>query len=154
MAGRDIRLSKDRINCGGGNYGELEVLDNIVRFSSENRCSTVVCSRFRGVFIVLQQYAIYRKLYHTSYAGIKPCRAFYEQAEARYSVQRDTIVQQYEDKKSLTPRNHFPLRREKPRHEVIRKFLFKKNRALHIQTKAPYLNVISGPVTLAPGQYD
>ncbi|CAM9510817.1 unnamed protein product, partial [Sphacelaria rigidula] len=33
----DIRLSKDRVNCGGGNYGELEVLDNIVRFSSENR---------------------------------------------------------------------------------------------------------------------
>lgn len=38
LSGLDIRLSKDRINCGGGNYGELEVLDNIVRFSSENRC--------------------------------------------------------------------------------------------------------------------
>ncbi|CAM9671553.1 unnamed protein product, partial [Laminaria digitata] len=37
LSGRDIRLSKDRINCGGGNYGELDVLDNIVRFSSENR---------------------------------------------------------------------------------------------------------------------
>lgn len=38
LSGRDIRLSKDRINSGGGNYGELEVLDNLVRFSSENRC--------------------------------------------------------------------------------------------------------------------
>lgn len=37
LSERDIRLSKDRINCGGGNYGEIEVLDNIVRFSSENR---------------------------------------------------------------------------------------------------------------------
>lgn len=40
LSGRGISLSKDRINCGGGNYGELEVLDNIVRFSSENRCGT------------------------------------------------------------------------------------------------------------------
>lgn len=59
LSGRKIRLSKDRINCGGGNYGELEVLDNIVRFSSENRwggCSYAAMIVGTFIYICIQQY--------------------------------------------------------------------------------------------------
>ncbi|CAN0192476.1 unnamed protein product [Ascophyllum nodosum] len=37
LAEQDLELSKDRINCGGGNYGKIDVLGDIVRFSAENR---------------------------------------------------------------------------------------------------------------------
>ena len=42
LAEQDLELSKDRINCGGGNYGKIDVLGDIVRFSAENRCVLTV----------------------------------------------------------------------------------------------------------------
>lgn len=37
LSGRDVSLSQESPNPGGGNYGDIEVLDKIVRFSSGNR---------------------------------------------------------------------------------------------------------------------
>lgn len=37
LSERSLELSRDRINCGGGNYGNIDVLGDIVRFSAENR---------------------------------------------------------------------------------------------------------------------
>lgn len=37
LSARDVGLSKESPNPGGGNYGNIEVLDNIVSFSSGNR---------------------------------------------------------------------------------------------------------------------
>ncbi len=41
LSERDVSLSKESPNPGGGNYGTIEVLDNIVSFSSGNRQDTV-----------------------------------------------------------------------------------------------------------------
>lgn len=38
LSERDVSLSNESPNPGGGNYGDIEVLDNIVRFSSGNKC--------------------------------------------------------------------------------------------------------------------
>ncbi|CAM9398979.1 unnamed protein product [Ectocarpus fasciculatus] len=37
LSERDVSLSNESPNPGGGNYGDIEVLDNIVRFSSGNK---------------------------------------------------------------------------------------------------------------------
>lgn len=41
LSERDVSLSKEYPNPGGGNYGNIEVLDNIVSFSSGNRWGTI-----------------------------------------------------------------------------------------------------------------
>lgn len=41
LSERGVTLSKESPNPGGGNYGNIEVLDNIVSFSSGNRCVTI-----------------------------------------------------------------------------------------------------------------
>ena len=41
LSERDVSLSKESPNPGGGNYGTIEVLDNIVSFSSGNRQDTL-----------------------------------------------------------------------------------------------------------------
>lgn len=37
LSEQDVNLSQESPNPGGGNYGDIEVLDKIVRFSSGNR---------------------------------------------------------------------------------------------------------------------
>ncbi|CAM9183918.1 unnamed protein product [Choristocarpus tenellus] len=37
LSGVDVSLTKEKINCGGGNHGKFDVLDNMIVFSSDNK---------------------------------------------------------------------------------------------------------------------